>query len=32
MTLLGHLARFGGADLIQRLIHLGDDVEAVEDV
>src|SRR5713226_6178066 len=32
VALLGHLARLGGADLIQRLIHLGDDVEAVEDV
>jgi len=32
MTLLGHLARLGGADFIQGLIHLGDDVEAIEDV
>ena len=32
MTVLGHPSRFGGADLVQRLVHLGDDVEAVEDV
>ena len=32
MALLGHLARLGGADLIQRLIHLGHDVEAIQDV
>src|SRR5271167_4743323 len=32
MTFLGHLAGLSGADLIQRLIHLGDDVEAVEDM
>ena len=32
VAVLGHLARLGGADLIQGLIHLGDDVEAIEDV
>ena len=32
MAVLSHPARFGGADLIQRLVHLGDDVEAVENV
>src|ERR1019366_4815971 len=32
MTFRGHLAGLGGADLIQRLIHLGDDVDAVEDM
>ena len=32
MAVLGHLARLRGADIIQRLIHLGDDVETVEDV
>jgi hypothetical protein len=32
MAILSHLPGFSGADLIQRLIHLGDNVEAVEDV
>ena len=32
MALLGHPARFAGADLVQSLVHLGDDVEAVEDM
>jgi hypothetical protein len=32
VAVLGNLARFSGADFIQRLIHLGDDLEAVEDV
>ena len=32
MAFLGHLARLGGTDVIQGFIHLGDDVEAVEDV
>src|SRR5215469_7075979 len=32
MALLSHPARFGGADFVQGFVHLGDDVEAVEDV
>jgi len=32
VVVLGHLARLRGADLIQRLIDLGDDVEAVVDM
>src|SRR6266853_3019654 len=32
VAVLSHSACFGGADLIQRLVHLGDDVEAVENV
>ena len=32
MALLSHPARFGGANLVQRLVHLGDDVKAVEDM
>ena len=32
MTVLSHLAGFGGADVVQGLVHFGDDVEAIEDV
>ena len=32
VAVLGHLARFRGADFIQSLVHLGHNVEAVEDV
>src|ERR1700690_2149877 len=32
MTVLGHLAGLSGADVVQRLVHFGDDVEAVQDV
>ena len=32
MAVLGHFAGLGSAHIIQRLVHLGDDVDSVEDV
>jgi len=31
-TLAFHAARFLGANLVERFVHIGDDVEAVEDM